>query len=286
MGIRPVAMVEPAGRVTARWPARLLPKLLRIPLMLGTELTAIHGRSRVTGVDLVGPDGNTRHVEADGVIVTGGFVPESALLKASHLAVDPASGGPDIDQFGRCSDPAYFAAGNLLRAVETAGWSWAEGRRAGRTIAYDLKTGLLAPKRRAAGGAAQHGAEIRPAAAHRLFGEQPMVGEGAAVSRHTPGQRPPQPARRRQDAVVEADRRPARTADHAADIHAARRPRGPRRVPHPGRRQMNTLAIDQGTTSTRALVVDAGGRGRRRLLAAASPDLSRAPAGSSTIRKN
>ncbi len=146
MGIRPVAMVEPAATVTARWPARLLPKLLRIPLMLGTELTAIHGKSRVTGVDLVGPDGKTRHVEADGVIVTGGFVPESSLLKASHLAVDPASGGPDIDQFGRCSDPAYFAAGNLLRAVETAGWSWAEGRRAGRTIAYDLKTGLLAPK--------------------------------------------------------------------------------------------------------------------------------------------
>jgi len=146
MGIRPVAMVEPAARVTARWPAPLLPKLLGVPLLLGTELTAIHGRTRVTGVDLMGPDGNTRHIEADGVIVSGGFRPEAALLMAGHLDVDPASGGPDIDQFGRCSDPAYFAAGNLLRAVETAGWSWAEGRRAGQTIAYDLKKGLPEPK--------------------------------------------------------------------------------------------------------------------------------------------
>ena len=34
-----------------------------------------------------------------------------------------------IDQFGRCSDPDYFACGNLLHPVETAGWCWAEGRR-------------------------------------------------------------------------------------------------------------------------------------------------------------
>ncbi len=146
MGIRPVAMIEPNARVTARWPARLLPRLLGVPLLLGAQLTAIHGATHVTGVELAGPDGATRRIETDGVIVSGGFVPEAALLKASHLAVDEASGGPEIDQFGRCSDPAYFAAGNLLRAVETAGWSFAEGRRAGRAIAHDLKVGLLAPK--------------------------------------------------------------------------------------------------------------------------------------------
>lgn len=146
MGIRPVAMVEPAGRVTARWPARLLPKLLRIPLLLGTDIAAIHGGAKVTGVDLVTPDGGTRRIDCDGVIVTGSFLPEASLLRASHLAVDAASGGPEIDQFGRCSDPAYFAAGNLLRAVETAGWSWAEGRRAGRAVAHDLRAGLPEPR--------------------------------------------------------------------------------------------------------------------------------------------
>ena len=39
---------------------------------------------------------------------------------------------------GRCSDPAYFATGNPLRAVETAGWCWSEGQRAAAAIALDL----------------------------------------------------------------------------------------------------------------------------------------------------
>ena len=79
------------------------------------------------------------------MIVTGAFLPEASLLRASHLEVDGASGGPVIDSFGRCSDPIYFAAGNLLRGVETAGRCWAEGRRAGQAMAIDLVGGLPAP---------------------------------------------------------------------------------------------------------------------------------------------
>ncbi|HBO7544742.1 TPA: pyridine nucleotide-disulfide oxidoreductase, partial [Pseudomonas aeruginosa] len=69
-------------------------------------------------------------------------VPESSLVRLSHLELDPASGGPRIDQFGRCSDPAYFAAGNLLRPIETAGWSFREGRRIAGLLAADLRAEL------------------------------------------------------------------------------------------------------------------------------------------------
>ena len=72
------------------------------------------------------------------MLLTGRFVPEAALVRASHLELDPGSGGPAIDQFGRCSDPTYFAAGNLLRPVETAGWSFREGMRIGACVADDL----------------------------------------------------------------------------------------------------------------------------------------------------
>ncbi len=65
-------------------------------------------------------------------------MPEAALVQGSHLLIDPGSKGLSIDQFGRCSDAAYFAAGNVLRAVETAGWSYAEGLRIGRIVAADL----------------------------------------------------------------------------------------------------------------------------------------------------
>jgi hypothetical protein len=69
-------------------------------------------------------------------------------VRSSPLRWDSGSGGPVIDQFGRCSDPAYFAAGNLLRAVETAGWCHREGRRVGGFVADDLQDRLPRSPRR------------------------------------------------------------------------------------------------------------------------------------------
>ncbi len=125
-GIKPLAMIEPNAQATARWPAALFPRLKGIPLHLSTSIRSIEGRERVERVVIDGP-GGTRAIETDGVIISGKFRPEATLLDGSHLAKDTATGGPVVDNFGRCSDPAYFAAGNLLRPVETAGWSWAEG---------------------------------------------------------------------------------------------------------------------------------------------------------------
>jgi hypothetical protein len=132
-GIRPAAMIEPGERTTARWPAPLLPRLLGVPLLLRTEVVAIEGREWVEAVVVRSAEGE-RRLDADGVIITGLFRPEAALLRASHIRVDSRTGGPEVDEFGRCSDPCYFAAGNLLRTVETAGWCWAEGRAVARAM--------------------------------------------------------------------------------------------------------------------------------------------------------
>jgi len=137
-GIRPIAMVEEGLRITARRPAEALLRLLGIPLHLGTQLVSIHGGPRVEGVTLRLPDGRAREIEADGIIVSGAFTPEATLARLSHLALDPGSGGPLVDQYGRCSDNDFFAAGNLLRPVETAGWSWREGVAAGDALATSL----------------------------------------------------------------------------------------------------------------------------------------------------
>ncbi len=143
-GITPVAMIEPATRITARSPAVWLARALGVPVLLGTSVDAIRGRTRVEGVRLNRPDG-AEEMATDGVIVSGGFRPEATLLRSSHLEVDPGSGGPVIDVWGRLSDPAYFAAGNLLRGVETAGWCWAEGRRAALAIHAALQDRLPTP---------------------------------------------------------------------------------------------------------------------------------------------
>jgi NADPH-dependent 2,4-dienoyl-CoA reductase/sulfur reductase-like enzyme len=149
-GIRPVAMIEEGARVTARRLFEGLPRLLGIPLLLGTRLVAIHGGRRVEGVTVERADGTTQAIEADGVIVSGAFTPEATLCRMGHLVLDPASGGPAVDQFGRCSDPAYLAAGNLLRPVETAGWSWREGLAVGDAIADSLNGSLPETERQVA----------------------------------------------------------------------------------------------------------------------------------------
>ncbi|MFV2092815.1 MAG: FAD-dependent oxidoreductase [Hyphomicrobiales bacterium] len=141
-GIHPVGMIDEASRVVARWPSALLPRLTGIPLHLSTRLLSIQGDRRVTGVMVEAANRDQRSIDCDGIILTGRFTPEAALARTGHLDIDPASGGPVVDQFGRCSDPAYFATGNLLRPVETAGWSWREGQQTGHWIADDLAGGL------------------------------------------------------------------------------------------------------------------------------------------------
>ena len=138
-GIRPVAMIEANARITARRPGDLFARhLLGVPVRTGTRLVRIEGQGRVSGV-VVEQDGVESRIDCDGLILTGRFVPETGVLRSSHLAIDPATGGPAIDTEWRCSDPAYFAAGNVLRPVEHSGAAATEGLRAGESMVRALR---------------------------------------------------------------------------------------------------------------------------------------------------
>nr|WP_306263818.1 FAD/NAD(P)-binding oxidoreductase [Pararhizobium sp. IMCC3301] len=139
LGIKPVAMVEKADRILARRLLRPYLLLKRIPLYSAVRDLRILGRERVETLKFVDANGQTQQIEADGIIISGHFRPESALLRSSHLEVDHGSGGPVVDQFGRCSDPAYFSAGNLLRAAETSGFCWREAIETAQRLSVDLK---------------------------------------------------------------------------------------------------------------------------------------------------
>jgi thioredoxin reductase len=141
------AMIEAGPRITARRPGDWFARLaLSVPVLTRTDLTAIHGGAKVEGVEIEYA-GQQRRIACDGVIFTGQFRPETATLATSHLALDPSTGGPMIDQYWRASDPAYFVAGNLLRPVETAGVAYAEGRAAAQSIAASLAGKLPAAER-------------------------------------------------------------------------------------------------------------------------------------------
>lgn len=164
-GVRPVAVVEAGREPVIRRPLHLLPRLLGIPLMLGTELVAIHGASQVEGVTLRTGAAETP-LACDGVVFTGGFVPEASLARAAGLAIDPRTGGPAVDDHGATSLPGVFAAGNLLRGVETAGWCWAEGC----TVAAAMLDSLHAAASAAPGIPVQAGPNVKLVMPQRLAG--------------------------------------------------------------------------------------------------------------------
>jgi thioredoxin reductase len=133
-GIRPVAMIEPADRIIARRPGDLIARvLLGVPVRTRTRLVRIEGGDRVSGV-VVEYEGRQETIACDGVILTGCFTPETGALRGGHLDIDPMTSGPSIDCEWRCSDPAYFAAGNLLRPIEHSGVAASEGALAAQAI--------------------------------------------------------------------------------------------------------------------------------------------------------
>jgi len=136
-GIRPVALIESGARIAAWRGAALLPKLLGVPLYRRTRLLDIRGAARVTGARVADAAGAVRRLDCDGVLFTGQFTPESALAQSGHLEID-RRGGPAVDRFGRCSDPAYFAAGNARPPLKTAGQCWRDGVAVARHVQLDL----------------------------------------------------------------------------------------------------------------------------------------------------
>lgn len=163
-GIQPVAMIEESRQPTLRWPIHHASRWFGVPLLLKTEIVNIVGNDRVEAVQVTDENTEVREIHCDGVLFTGRFTPESALVRMSHLDHDPHTGSPSTDQFGRCTDPAYYAAGNVVQPcsgkgsrpsvpvyytagnlpnpVKVAGKCWSEGQLAALNIARDLSGGL------------------------------------------------------------------------------------------------------------------------------------------------
>ena len=152
-GVRPVAMIEAASRIVARRPADLLTRYtLATPVMTECRLTRINASpfhaSKLESVTIESDRGGSSKLPCDAVIFTGDFVPEASLIAdLASTSRHRATRGPAIDQCWRLPNPRIYAAGNVLRPVETAAWARREGAAAGHAMADDL-LGLSTPPER------------------------------------------------------------------------------------------------------------------------------------------
>ena len=124
VGIKPVAMLEADEKIEAPWIAKPISRLaFGVSVMTSTRLVGIVGAEAVEAVT-VERNGNSETIACDGVIFTGQFRPERALLpKGSFLEALDADG---IDQ--------YMAAGNVLGSLKTSGSCWLQGRKSAEAI--------------------------------------------------------------------------------------------------------------------------------------------------------
>jgi NADPH-dependent 2,4-dienoyl-CoA reductase/sulfur reductase-like enzyme len=108
--------------------------LMGVPIHLSSTIAEIRGDERVESVLVGGPRGE-HAIACDTVVFSGEFVPDAAMLPGGPVALDRNTAGPIVDQHGRTSETGVFAAGNLLRAVETSGFAAIEGARVGANAA-------------------------------------------------------------------------------------------------------------------------------------------------------
>ncbi len=120
LGIRPVAMLEENARISARRPGGLIARFVfGVPVRTSTRLIAIEGRRNVEAVE-VEYRGKRQRISCDGVIFTGLFRPENALMPA----------GPPSEKFS--------ISGNAIGPLKTSGECWLQGVATAQDIARRL----------------------------------------------------------------------------------------------------------------------------------------------------
>ncbi|MBB2202775.1 NAD(P)/FAD-dependent oxidoreductase [Gluconacetobacter tumulisoli] len=142
-GLRPVALLEENSSLSVPAIVGAAARLrYQVPVRTGCRLVEICGQDRVEAI-IVEDNGARRRLRCDSIVLSGRFVPETALVDGRTILRDlDGTRGPVIDNFYRCTDPRIFAAGNVLRGVEHSGYVAHEGRSAAAAILRALRDDL------------------------------------------------------------------------------------------------------------------------------------------------
>ena len=92
-----------------------------IPFHLQTTVMKIHGADRLEGVTVAKVDdkmtpikGTERYVPCDTLLLAIGLIPENELSRMAGIEIHPVTGGPVVNDLLQTSNPAVFAAGNVV----------------------------------------------------------------------------------------------------------------------------------------------------------------------------
>jgi NADPH-dependent 2,4-dienoyl-CoA reductase/sulfur reductase-like enzyme len=91
-----------------------------IPLYLGTSVTNVHGKDRLTGVTVAEMNhfqpvpGTERFVPCDTLLLSVGLIPENELSAGASVKMESRTSGAFVDDTFMTSIPGVFSCGNVL----------------------------------------------------------------------------------------------------------------------------------------------------------------------------
>ena len=97
----------------------------RIPVLLERTVTFIHGRDRIEAVTISKVDaegnpipGTEETIQCDTLVLSVGLIPENELSEGAGIALDPATGGPVVNEYMESSVAGIFACGNVVTVYD------------------------------------------------------------------------------------------------------------------------------------------------------------------------
>jgi thioredoxin reductase len=150
-----------------------------IPLLLSHAVISIAGKKRVEKVTVVKVDegfrpipGTEFEIACDTVVIAAGLRPNIDLLERLSIAIDPATGGPMVNELLETSIPGIFVAGNALVINDLADYVVEQGEKAAEGAKIFIEnSGIPAEEWKPV----KRGRNIRLAIPHYISGERSVT---------------------------------------------------------------------------------------------------------------
>jgi NADPH-dependent 2,4-dienoyl-CoA reductase/sulfur reductase-like enzyme len=150
-----------------------------IPLLLEHTVTFVHGAERVDAVTVAKVDGSGRPIggterliKCDTLMLSVGLIPESELPKGAGIQLDPATGGPLVDERRETSIRGIFACGNTVHVYDLVDHVTQAGEIAGASAARYVSNKLPRLRRKIY---LKAGKNVRYVVPQIISGENPVT---------------------------------------------------------------------------------------------------------------
>ena len=116
-----------------------------IPIYYSHKIKAIHGRDRVSSVEIVKVDRNFSElpgtifgIDCDTVLISVGLIPENELIESAGVEIEPKTNSPVSDEVNVTSIPGIFVCGNSYKVYDLVDNVTIDSEKAGEQAARYL----------------------------------------------------------------------------------------------------------------------------------------------------